>query len=224
MQVAEWQAQPQPPPTKKEPKRPATADELVQSADELVKSIDDFASGRFDDRHTYAVLMLKNNSDKVVTNIRVKFKSYSADVLLDREDDKDDVFQTGVKEIAIPEMKQGDELTYRLWTSGSSPEYLKSDIDTFSSSGPVRMTYVFPESEWETEQSTLEWIIEDVFPWVGAALLTLMAILAAIFAHHYETLIKALLKDKSIYEEEREKFESDPAKYSPATWTLKPKA
>lgn len=152
-----------------------------------------------------------------MNNVRVKFETYTADVLLDHEDDEQDKYIECVKEIVAPEMKQGDELTYKVWSASSSPEYLKEDVHTFSSSGAVRMRYIFPESEWETERSTFERVIEDWFPYIGLGLLILFAVAMAAVNHHYETLIKAMLKDRSVYDEERQKYEIDPQKYNPVS-------
>ena len=222
MKVADWEAPPAPKsPPKKESEQPATLEELSRTTQELLEATAELTSAGSGARSTFAILTLKNNSDKVVNNVRVKFDTYASDVLLDQAGDKPDAFLKNVKEITAPEMKQGDELTYKLWSSSSSPEYLKEDMQTFSSSGPVRMTYTFPDAEWETERTTLEKAIEDWFPYIGLAILILCAIVMAVLNHHYETLIKAMLKDQRLYDEERQKYEGDPQKYNPAGSTPK---
>lgn len=220
MKIADWKPQPVPTATD-DTTAQSNSDAVANAAGELVKLADELAN--LTTKHTYATLTLKNNSDEVVNNVRIKFDTYAADVLLDRPEEQEDVFQRSVQEITVPEMKQGDELSYDIWTRSSSPEYLKDDIETFSSTGPIRMTYVFPESEWETERSTFEWVVEDWFPYIGLGLLLLFAVGMAIVNSHYETLIKGMLKDRDVYDEERQKYETDPQKYNPVTSNPKPK-
>jgi hypothetical protein len=222
MKVADWQ--PEPVMQKREPTKAQSTEDIIKSAQQIAAEANDLASGNYArTKTTYAVLTLQNNSDKVVNNIRIKFQSNAADVLLDKPDDKDDVFQKDVDEITIPEMKQGDELTYRLWTSSNSPEYLREDVHTFSSTGPVRMRYVFPESDFETERSTFERVIDDWFPYIGLAMLLVFAGIMWALSSHYESLIKAMVKDQGLYAAERAKYEADPQKYNPATSNPKAK-
>jgi hypothetical protein len=204
MEISPWQPNPATLPAQTEKSSGRT------SLQEILAGVDDIQSKR----NTFASLTLKNGSEEVINNIRVKFSNIRADALIDLDGEEKDSLTKGINEIKIAEMKQGDEITYRLWLDASLPQSLPNEIQTFSSSGKVRMRYKYPLYEFETEKSTIEWFLDE---WAGFTVVILLLVLACVLGiviAAYDEALKKILKDDAVYQRERDKYELDPAKYS----------
>ncbi|WP_395622141.1 hypothetical protein [Sphingomonas daechungensis] len=196
-------------PQQKATDEPKTAEQLLDELKEGLENLSRYGGSSF------ANLTLENNSDKVVSNIRLKFVGYSADVLLDREGEDKDVYVQNVQQFDVPDMKPGDSLNYKMWLGTSSPEYAAENLKTYSSSGEVRMSVSWPETMDEFPHSGFDKFMDD---WGMSAAFVLMLVLIGILSlvsYSYEDLVKKFFKDRTLFEEHQKRFTADPKKYNP---------
>lgn len=188
--------------------------ESTDAASAYLEALDDL-SNSMKSKEAFAHLTLKNNSEKVITNIRVKLGS-QADVFLASENPKPEDLKEDIKIIDVPDMKPGDDLTYHLWTGFTvDPEYFAKDVSTFSSSGPFRIEFSWPEQLETFDVTGFDRFVENWLPYILFGLLLLLVIVLGLFSAAYEEALKKILKDENLYRSEREKFEKNPKAYNP---------
>ncbi|MBX9665384.1 hypothetical protein [Novosphingobium sp.] len=172
-----------------------------------------------DGLYDFMTIKLENNTSKVVDNIRIRFKDFP---IFDAKIIGDDgiIAQTvlGSNDFKIPNMKPGDREIIFVWgKSQFISSALLNNVQTFSSSGPFRISFYQPEENMITLQDEgpfFKFIDEWIGFIIGAIFVALILVLGAALSAQEEYL-KKIFRDEQFMIDEKARFDANPKKFSP---------
>jgi len=113
-------------------------------------------------------------------------------------------------------MKPGDKITVFAWASSSFSELLFPDsIKTYSSSGSMKIDFLWPRLESRTSENKFEWFMEDWFGWIFGVLAIFLIILLIVVMAENEHYAKAMLHDGDFYLDEKTRYDISPKTFRP---------
>lgn len=170
------------------------------------------------DYYHFMAMDLLNDTEKTVTDVRVRLEdNQRPDILIVTDDGRKRWFVTGLNDIKLPDMKPGDKTKVYMWASSSFARILMPDVlSTFSSVGPFDITFSSPKETEYYEKPNLFFDTIDAWAgWVGVISAILLIIVGFAGLQISSNYYKKLLADDMFYADEKARYDQEPTKFAP---------
>lgn len=161
-----------------------------------------------------ARLNLENSSKKRISNISFDIPGDpKTEAIIIRNGEFTSRFKNP-NQIKIGDMLPGDNISVLVWGSYNT-FYFKDEFKSYSSEGPFRTQFFWPEDQGIDREDYIYNIVELLIWSVGSVSIILLLAITGIGWYQHWEYNKLLLTYRKAYEMERERFWSNPKKFTP---------